>query len=156
MLTFGDGVLVVVVAKSLLWFHLFVLCCPPTFHSGFLSFINSFIHSVIVSIVNSTISFVDITGYLFVRLLFCSHNCSAKRTRKSVMFSHHLRAFLPAFTPFIQSLFIYQLRLEACPMPVVFDSSGPEREMFESFAPQVMVDKKKNFIKVTAISQLNN
>ena len=39
-------------------------------------------------------------------------------------------------------------------MPVVFDSSGPVREMFESFAPQVMVDKKLNVIKVTAISQL--
>ena len=31
-------------------------------------------------------------------------------------------------------------------MPVVFDSSGPVREMFESFAPQVMVDKKLNVI----------
>lgn len=30
-------------------------------------------------------------------------------------------------------------KLEACPMPVVFDSSGPVREMFESFAPQVPV-----------------
>ncbi|KAL9960374.1 hypothetical protein ACROYT_G033824 [Oculina patagonica] len=30
-------------------------------------------------------------------------------------------------------------RLEDCPMPVVFDSSGPVREMFESFAPQVPV-----------------
>jgi len=30
-------------------------------------------------------------------------------------------------------------KLEACPVPVVFDSSGPVREMFESFAPQVPV-----------------
>lgn len=31
------------------------------------------------------------------------------------------------------------VKLEACPMPVLFDSSGPVREMFESFAPQVPV-----------------
>lgn len=31
-------------------------------------------------------------------------------------------------------------RLESCPMPVVFESSGPIREMFESFAPQVTVN----------------
>ncbi|CAH3164693.1 unnamed protein product [Porites lobata] len=30
-------------------------------------------------------------------------------------------------------------KLESCPMPVVFESSGPIREMFESFAPQVPV-----------------
>ena len=29
------------------------------------------------------------------------------------------------------------LRLESCPMPVMFDSTSPAREMFESFAPQV-------------------
>ncbi|XP_022797505.1 N-fatty-acyl-amino acid synthase/hydrolase PM20D1.2-like [Stylophora pistillata] len=31
------------------------------------------------------------------------------------------------------------VKLEACPMPAVFDSSGPVREMFENFTPQVPV-----------------
>ena len=35
---------------------------------------------------------------------------------------------------------MFMFRLESCPMPVVFESSGPIREMFESFAPQVTVN----------------
>ncbi|XP_074609923.1 N-fatty-acyl-amino acid synthase/hydrolase PM20D1-like [Acropora palmata] len=31
------------------------------------------------------------------------------------------------------------VKLESCPMPVMFDSTSPAREMFESFAPQVPV-----------------
>ena len=37
-------------------------------------------------------------------------------------------------------MFMFLFRLESCPMPVVFESSGPIREMFESFAPQVTVN----------------
>ena len=37
-------------------------------------------------------------------------------------------------------MFMFMFRLESCPMPVAFESSGPIREMFESFAPQVTVN----------------
>ena len=39
-------------------------------------------------------------------------------------------------------------RLETCPIPAVFDSTGPVREMFETFAPQVKPTERHSIPKV--------
>ena len=39
-------------------------------------------------------------------------------------------------------------RLETCPIPAVFDSTGPVREMFENFAPQVKPTERRSIPKV--------
>lgn len=39
-------------------------------------------------------------------------------------------------------------RLETCPIPAVFDSTGPVREMFENFAPQVKPTERHSIPKV--------
>lgn len=39
-------------------------------------------------------------------------------------------------------------RLEICPIPAVFDSTGPVREMFENFAPQVKPTERHSIPKV--------
>ena len=39
-------------------------------------------------------------------------------------------------------------------MPVVFDSSGPVREMFESFAPQVMQTSHNNRYAIISVEKI--
>ena len=56
--------------------------------------------------------------------------------------------FLIVLPSWITPFHFFFHRLETCPIPAVFDSTGPVREMFETFAPQVKPTERHSIPKV--------
>ena len=123
---------------------------PPFIRSFARSLSCSFTRSVVRSPPRTT-SFVSwlvfpLRSFVYsVYLFHCFHSLA----------SWPLHPFLSSLSPISDCLTLlnnpipfFFHRLETCPIPAVFDSTGPVREMFENFAPQVKPTERHSIPKV--------
>ena len=125
----------------------------------------SFVRSLVRFLVRSLVpSFVRPLGRPFVRSFVCFLVSFSLRSFVYSVYLFHcfhsltswpLHPSLSSLSPISDCLSIFLIvipfffhRLETCPIPAVFDSTGPVREMFENFAPQVKPTERHSIPKV--------
>ena len=112
-----------------------VLRSPP--RTTFCSFVRSFVCFLVSFSLRSFVYSV----YLF----HCFHSLASWPLHPSLS---SLSPISDCLTLLNNPIPFFFHRLETCPIPAVFDSTGPVREMFENFAPQVKPTERHSIPKV--------
>ena len=112
-----------------------VVRSPP--RTTFCSFVRSFVCFLVSFSLRSFVYSV----YLF----HCFHSLTSWPLHPSLL---SLSPISDCLTLLNNPIPFFFHRLETCPIPAVFDSTGPVREMFENFAPQVKPTERRSIPKV--------
>ena len=113
-----------------------VVRSPP--RTTFCSFVRSFVCFLVSFPLRSFVYSV----YLF----HCFHSLASWPLHPSLSSLSLISNCLTLLNNSIRFIIFFH-RLETCPIPAVFDSTGPVREMFENFAPQVKPTERRSIPK---------